>query len=90
MRRSDRIYPVPVKPRTNINRWRDWPEDCVQAIKRLVRGWYSTGGVFKCSDCSEFCQPHPHGVPHLGSARDGRDCTTILCDDCLIARARAA
>lgn len=86
---SARIYPVPVKPRTKINRWGDWPEDCVEQIKRLVRGWYSTGGVFKCCDCGEFCQPHPHGVPHLGNAADGRNCKTILCDDCLIERARA-
>src|SRR5688572_20200816 len=60
------IYPVPIKPRTRINRWGDWPKDCVEQIRKLVRGWYPTGGVFKCADCEAFCEPHPHGVPHVG------------------------
>jgi hypothetical protein len=89
--RRDRIYPVPVKLRTHINRWGDWPEDCVDAIRRLVHGWYSTGGVFKCCDCGEFCEPHPYGVPFLGPLAPLRDPVkaTLLCDDCLIRRARA-
>ena len=77
-----RIYPLPVKPRTKINRWSDWPEDCVDTIREMVRGWYATGGVFKCADCGEFCHPHPHGVPHIKETND------IVCDDCLIERAR--
>jgi hypothetical protein len=89
--RRDRIYPIPVKPRTRINRWSDWPDDCVASIRRLVHGWYSTGGLFKCCDCGEFCEPHPYGVPFLGPLAPLRDPVkaTLLCDDCLIRRARA-
>jgi hypothetical protein len=37
--------------------------------------------VFKCVDCLQFCKPHGSGAAQL----DG----DWLCDDCLIARARA-
>lgn len=96
------IYPVQVKPRTAISRWSQWPEDCVDEIRRLVRGWYSTGGVFKCADCEAFCEPHPHGVPHVSGpgwkgthgypllAAERHLKADVLCDECLIARARAA
>lgn len=82
-RRVHRIYPLPVKARTKINRWADWPEDCVDAIRGMVSGWYGTGGVFKCDDCNAYCEPHPYGVPHIG-----REHPAIVCDDCLIKRAR--
>lgn len=92
--RRDRIYPVAVKPQSNYNRWSSWPADCVDSIRSLVAGWYSTGGVFKCFDCAAFCHPHPQGVPHLNVDSDGRrwvrgnPMPIVLCDDCLIARAR--
>lgn len=88
----DRIYPVPVKPPSAINSWPGWPEDVYetlwawnhrkveagQLVSRLSFGRRT--GVFKC-DCGEFCLPHRGGAAVL----DG----VPLCDDCLIARARA-
>ena len=83
------IYPVPVKPPSRYNRWRDWPEELVPAIQRLVRGWYRVG-VFKCWDCEAFCESHPHGAAHVrtGRARGDRDRGVPICDDCLIEAAK--
>lgn len=89
---TTRIYPVPIKPRSAINSWDGWPEDVVGALRRWNSGHLSfrrsaTGSlfspvyaVFKCEDCEEFCETHPHGAAVLDGA--------WLCDDCLIARAR--
>lgn len=81
--RKSRIYPVPVKPASSINSWGHWPEDCEPRIREIVAGFYPTGGVFKCSICELFCQPHQYGVPHLNKAT-----REVLCDDCLIELAR--
>lgn len=89
-----RIYPVPIKPATDINTWSGWPVDVVETLRKWNRGRLSfrrtqTGSIFepdvatfKCVDCAQFCKAHRHGAAQL----DG----DWLCDDCLIARARAA
>lgn len=99
----DRIYPVPVKPASNISSWSGWPADVVDTLRQWNSGRGVPGrrraslsfrqtlsgsffdpsvSVFKCTDCAEFCKPHGHGAAVLGG--------DWLCDDCLIARARAA
>jgi hypothetical protein len=88
------IYPVPVKPRTSINTWDGWPDDVRTTLRHWNGGhrglsfrrsatgsiFEPTVSVFKCSDCEQFCEPHPHGAAVLKG--------DWLCDDCLIARAR--
>lgn len=79
------IYPVPIKPETEIRRWAHWPDD----VRPILEGWNKSGGehtlsfygshVFKCPDCAEFCRQH--NSAHLDRVP--------ICDDCLIARARA-
>jgi hypothetical protein len=89
---AGRIYPVPIKPRSQYNSWLSWPQELVPAIKLIVKGWYRGymdwgptfgyyGGVFKCADCKAFCYPHPNGVATL---HDG----STICDDCVIERAQ--
>jgi hypothetical protein len=80
-----RIYPVPVKPASSISTWDGWPDD----VREIIRDWnrrcglsFAGHGVFKCWDCEEFCQAQ------AGGAAVFRD-REALCDDCLIARARA-
>lgn len=83
---AERIYPVRVKPASDIGRWGQWPED----VEGLLHWWNkqgrltfhrtATGNVFKCEDCGEFCEPHTHGAAVLSG--------DWLCDDCVIARAR--
>lgn len=93
---SDRIYPVPVKPASGINSWNGWPDD----VRDTLRHWNgghrglsfrrsATGSifepsvcVFKCVDCEQFCAAHRHGAAVFKG--------DWLCDDCLIARARAS
>lgn len=87
---AQRIYPVPVKPASNINTWAGWPDD----VRDTLRTWNGRGSshrltfvwlgpsVFKCTDCGLFCKSHQHGAARL----DGE----FFCDDCLIARARAS
>jgi hypothetical protein len=85
----ERIYPVPVKPPTNIKSWGGWPDDVRPILWKWNHGHpgesrlrFTNNGfdVFKCPDCQEFCkQP-------LGAELDG----DFICDDCLIGRARAA
>lgn len=87
------IYPVPVKPASRFNRWSDWPEDLVPAIRSLVRGWYRIG-IFKCADCDAFCHSHPHGAAHVRGGgrsipRNEHERGVPICDDCLLALARA-
>ena len=101
----DYIYPVPIKPASRIASWGGWPEDVRPTLwawnhgderplhdhkrisrlsfRRSLRGSLYEPGVhvFKCTDCEEFCAPHRNGAAVL----DG----DWLCDDCLIARARA-
>lgn len=90
---TERIYPVRVKPASGIGRWGQWPQDVEQLLRwwnkqgRLTFRRTATGSifdpqvnVFKCEDCSEFCEPHAHGAAVL----DG----DWLCDDCVITRAR--
>jgi hypothetical protein len=88
---SGRIYPVPVKPPSAINTWSGWPDDVRDTLRswngkgsshRLSFIWYGASSVFKCTDCEEFCAVHRHGAARL----DG----DWLCDDCLVARARAS
>lgn len=88
--RSNRIYPVDLKPASGIDNWGKWPQD----VEPLLKAWngrhgghkLSFGGpymsVFKCPDCERFCVPHRYGAAYL----DGEH----VCDDCLIERARAA
>ncbi len=75
--------------------WGSWPDDVRPILeswnagpraKRKEYGDHSLSfrrwlGVFKCWDCARFCEPHANGAAVL----DG----DWLCDDCLIARARA-
>ena len=81
----ERIYPVPVKPPSRYNRWSDWPQELVPAIRDLVRGWYHVG-VFKCWDCGAFCESHRYGAAHVrrGRPRGDRDRGVPICDDCLL------
>lgn len=96
MSRSDRIYPVPLKPASGIASWAGWPEDVVKTLKHWNSGdyWATRGkvsgqglsfrgwGVFKCADCEEFCEPQKNGTAMFNGDE--------LCDDCLIERARSA
>lgn len=90
---TDRIYPVPVKPPSRFNRWSDWPEELVPAIRSLVRGWYRVG-VFKCAKCEAFCHSHKYGAAHIRGKGHGRGAqrrydVVPICDDCLLEMARA-
>lgn len=96
MIRTDRIYPVPLKPASGIASWNGWPEDVVKTLKFWNSGdcWATQGkrigaglsfrgwGVFKCTDCKAFCEPQKNGTAIFNGDE--------LCDECLIARARAA
>jgi hypothetical protein len=82
---NGRIYPVPIKPPSNIGMWHVWPDD----VRPILHGWnndrdlsFVRAGVFKCADCEEFCESHKLGRAELRGLP--------LCDDCLIARARDA
>lgn len=83
-----RIYPVPIKPASPINTWRDWPAD----VREIIHGWNHGKGltfirspnVFKCFDCGAYCRTHRHGAAVFRDRRGGE----WLCDDCVIARAR--
>jgi hypothetical protein len=78
-------YPVPTKPASGIQSWEGWPDD----VRDIIRDWnrrcglsFVRGRIFKCDDCGEFCEPAAHGdAVFRGTLR--------LCDDCVIARARA-
>lgn len=88
---AERIYPVSVKPTSGITNWGQWPDD----VEPTLRKWNGSGGhnhifrsrlsfswfsdVFKCPDCQEFCRQHKP------AQLDG----DLICDDCLIDRARA-
>lgn len=79
----NRIYPVPVKPPSGITNWGQWPDDVESIIWRWNKGKGLTFAwprerVFKCTDCEQFCQ-------QLNAACLRGD---MLCDDCLIERAR--
>lgn len=52
------------------------------SFRRSLRGsiFEPSMSVFKCVDCSEFCEPHAHGAAVLDE--------DWLCDECLIGRAR--
>lgn len=80
------IYPVPLKPASPIRSWRDWPEDVVDLLKHWNGGYRGLSfwghRVFKCPDCEQFCEPQKYGTATLHGVE--------ICDDCLIARARAA
>lgn len=78
-----RIYPVPIKPDSGITNWGQWPADAEPVIWRWNKGkglTFKGSGVFKCTDCNLFCVQH-----NRASLRGD-----LLCDDCLIGRARAA
>lgn len=84
----DPIYPVELKPRSSISTWDMWPFDVRPLLELWNRGtldrpyklsFYGTR-VFKCPDCSLFCEP-AHNAAHLNGA--------FYCDDCLIVKARA-
>jgi hypothetical protein len=94
---SDRIYPVPIKPASPISTWAGWPDDVRETIwdwnhhdhrplhdHRCISrlSFKRSSHVFKCPDCEQFCEAHRNGA----AVFDGE----WLCDDCLIARARAA
>jgi hypothetical protein len=79
------LYPLPLKPATRINTWTAWPPD----VEPILRDWhrnrghltFTRGPIFKCVDCTRFCEAHQHGAAVLKG--------DWLCDECLIARARA-
>jgi hypothetical protein len=80
-----RIYPIPLKPASPIKTWDGWPDD----VRAIIRDWnhrcglsFVRGPVFKCADCEAFCEPAPNGDAVFRG-------TLHLCDDCVIARARA-
>ena len=79
-----RIYPIPVKPPSGIVSWRGWPDDVRDTLLRWNAGkglsFHTWDGVFRCEDCAEFC------LQRLTARMRG----ALVCDDCLIARARAA
>jgi hypothetical protein len=92
---DDRIYPVPVKPKSTITNWGQWPADAEPQIRKWNRqgllSFGGSGGVFKCIDCQEFCL---HGMTAFVRTRRekkrGWDHGAYICDDCLIERARNA
>lgn len=80
------IYPFPLKPKSGIVCWGDWPDEVVDAIRRWNGGkgghrlsFHGSHGVFKCPRCEQFCEPDTaacilDGAPH--------------CDECVMALAR--
>lgn len=78
------VHPVPLKPRSNIRTWEDWPEDVQKVLKTWNSNWllsFYGSRVYKCSDCSEYCEGHS------SVAFQNHE---WVCDDCLIDRARSA
>lgn len=82
---NERVYPVPVKPASDIQHWGQWPDDVRQTLRdwnksRVRRLRFTHVGVFKCQACQQFCKSHTYGAAVL----DGDP----YCDDCLIDVAR--
>lgn len=82
---AGRIYPVRVKPASEIQHWGQWPEDVRQPLRDLNKSGvrrlcFSRIGVFKCHGCDAFCDSHTYGAAVL----DGDP----YCDDCLIQTVR--
>lgn len=81
------IYPVPVKPPSQISTWDSWPKD----VRSIIRHWNKKREVrlsfvrtlytFKCDDCDTFCHAHSCGAAVFPGE-------LWVCDDCLIQRAR--
>ena len=89
---------VDVKPSSGIERWGDWPND----VRPLLEHWnksvwvglsFYRRGLFDCDDCHARCEPSKDGVATFGAttfgSRQWHKQREWLCDDCLIARARA-
>lgn len=89
---SERIYPVPLKPKSGITCWSGWPDDVVETLRKWNRqGKLSFRGsqVFKCIDCALFCEPQSFTAAMLRYKTHGKwHKLGNVCDDCLIARAR--
>lgn len=82
---SDRIYPVPIKPASDIYTWSKWPADVEPILRHWNRGHrgltFARIGIFKCTVCEEFCDSHTYGA----AVMKGKP----FCDDCIISEARA-
>lgn len=80
----------PVKRRSDIKNWGQWPAD----VEPIIRDWnkrkrlsFIGSGVFRCVDCRQLCEPQPYGTAAFRSKRS-YDRIKQICDDCLIKRAR--
>jgi hypothetical protein len=79
-----------VKPASAIESWPEWPDDVRGLLMEWNRGSrdrpiklsFHRCRLFDCADCSARCEGASSGAASINGQ--------LVCDDCLIERARAA